>query len=46
MQQAARVADYTAFFLDGNLVEFDRTKTLFSSPSDKRTESYITGRLD
>jgi phosphate transport system ATP-binding protein len=45
MQQAARVADSTAFFLMGNLVEFDKTQTMFTKPSDKRTEDYITGRF-
>ena len=45
MQQAVRVSDYTAFFLLGELVEFNDTKTLFSNPSDKRTEDYITGRF-
>jgi phosphate transport system ATP-binding protein len=45
MQQAARVADDTAFFLMGNLVEFDKTETVFTKPSDKRTEDYITGRF-
>ncbi len=45
MQQAARVSDYTAFFLLGDLVEFDRTDTLFSQPRDRRTEDYITGRF-
>jgi phosphate transport system ATP-binding protein len=45
MQQAARVADFTAFFLLGNLVEFDKTPTVFTKPSDKRTEDYITGRF-
>lgn len=45
MQQAARVSDYTAFFLLGELVEFDRTDNIFSSPKDKRTEDYITGRF-
>jgi phosphate transport system ATP-binding protein len=45
MQQAARVADMTAFFLMGNLVEFDKTETMFTKPSDKRTEDYITGRF-
>jgi phosphate transport system ATP-binding protein len=45
MQQAARVADLTAFFLMGNLVEFDKTTTMFTKPSDKRTEDYITGRF-
>ena len=45
MQQAARVSDKTAFFLLGELVEFDDTERLFSMPSDKRTEDYITGRF-
>jgi phosphate transport system ATP-binding protein len=45
MQQAARVSDYTAYFLLGDLIEFDRTKKLFENPADKRTEDYITGRF-
>jgi phosphate transport system ATP-binding protein len=45
MQQAARVAGYTGFFLMGNLIEFDRTEKIFTNPSDKRTEDYITGRF-
>ena len=45
MQQAARVADKTAFFLLGELVEFDDTVQMFSKPQDKRTEDYITGRF-
>ncbi len=45
MQQAGRVADLTAFFLMGRLVEFDRTTTIFTNPGDKRTEDYITGRF-
>ena len=45
MQQAARIADYTAFFLVGEMVEFDTTSKIFSMPSDKRTEDYITGRF-
>lgn len=45
MQQAARVADYTAFFLMGRLVEFDKTETMFTKPSNQRTEDYITGRF-
>ncbi len=45
MQQAARVADDTAFFLLGELIEFGLTKQLFSYPNDKRTEDYITGRF-
>ena len=44
MQQAARVSDYTAFMYVGNLVEFDATDTLFTKPSKKQTEDYITGR--
>ena len=45
MQQAARISDKTAFFLLGELVEFDNTDRLFSMPRDKRTEDYITGRF-
>jgi phosphate transport system ATP-binding protein len=45
MQQAARISDYTAFFLLGDLVEHDTTSTIFSNPKDKRTEAYITGRF-
>ena len=45
MQQAARVAEFTGFFLLGRLVEFDRTEEIFTTPSDKRTEDYITGRF-
>ena len=45
MQQAARISDKTAFFLLGDMVEFDKTETLFSMPKDKRTEDYITGRF-
>lgn len=45
MQQAARVSDDTAFFLVGEMVEFNDTKTMFTYPSDKRTEDYITGRF-
>ena len=45
MQQATRVSDRTAFFLLGEVVEYDRTETLFSMPQDKRTEDYITGRF-
>ncbi|MBI2794006.1 MAG: phosphate ABC transporter ATP-binding protein [Ignavibacteria bacterium] len=45
MQQAARVSDYTGFFLLGRMIEFDRTRTLFTSPSVKETEDYITGRF-
>lgn len=45
MQQAVRISDKTAFFLLGEVVEFDKTEKLFSMPSDKRTEDYITGRF-
>ncbi|PIQ89244.1 MAG: phosphate ABC transporter ATP-binding protein [Candidatus Omnitrophica bacterium CG11_big_fil_rev_8_21_14_0_20_42_13] len=45
MQQAARVSDYTAFFLLGELVEFDKTQDIFTKPKDNRTEDYITGRF-
>ena len=45
MQQAARVSDYTAFFLLGELIEFDTTDTIFKHPSQKKTEDYITGRF-
>ncbi len=45
MQQAVRISDKTAFFLLGDLVEYDDTEKLFSQPADKRTEDYITGRF-
>lgn len=45
MQQATRVADKTAFFLLGELVEFDDTEKIFNKPNDKKTENYITGRF-
>ncbi len=45
MQQAGRISDRTAFFLHGEIVEFGETATMFSSPRDKRTEDYITGRF-
>lgn len=45
MQQAARVAENTGFFLNGKLVEFDFTQKIFTNPGDKRTEDYITGRF-
>ena len=45
MQQATRIADYTAFFLVGEVVEYAPTDELFSRPQDKRTEDYITGRF-
>lgn len=44
MQQAARIADYTAFFLLGELIEIGKTSNIFTKPQDKRTEDYITGR--
>lgn len=45
MQQAARVSDFTAFFLLGDVVEYGDTETLFSTPANKKTEDYITGRF-
>lgn len=45
MQQAARISDKTAFFLEGELVEWDHTDQIFSNPKDQRTEDYITGRF-
>lgn len=45
MQQAARVSDYTAFLLSGDLVEYSETESLFETPKDSRTEDYITGRF-
>jgi phosphate transport system ATP-binding protein len=45
MQQAARISDYTAFFYLGELVEFDRTGKIFTSPAQKQTEDYVTGRF-
>ncbi|MBY0472417.1 phosphate ABC transporter ATP-binding protein PstB [bacterium] len=45
MQQAARISDRTAFFLLGEMVEFDETATIFTNPKDRRTEHYITGRF-
>ncbi|MFQ5511186.1 MAG: phosphate ABC transporter ATP-binding protein PstB [Candidatus Krumholzibacteriia bacterium] len=45
MQQAARVSDFAAFFYEGHIVEFGRTKRLFTNPSRKQTEDYITGRF-
>ncbi|MEO6912871.1 MAG: phosphate ABC transporter ATP-binding protein PstB [Candidatus Baltobacteraceae bacterium] len=44
MQQAARISDYTAFFLLGDLIEIAKTREMFTNPRDKRTEDYITGR--
>lgn len=45
MQQAARISDRTAFFLNGEVVEYDQTENIFNHPSDKRTEDYIAGRF-
>ena len=45
MQQAARISDYTAFFLLGDMIETDSTSSIFTKPKDKRTEDYITGRF-
>ncbi|MDD5115888.1 MAG: phosphate ABC transporter ATP-binding protein PstB [Candidatus Omnitrophica bacterium] len=45
MQQAARVSDYTGFFLLGELIEFGKTQDIFTAPRDKKTEDYITGRF-
>ncbi|GIN62117.1 phosphate import ATP-binding protein PstB [Robertmurraya siralis] len=45
MQQAARVSDRTAFFLSGEIIEFDETSKIFSMPNDQRTEDYVTGRF-
>jgi phosphate transport system ATP-binding protein len=45
IQQAARVADYTAFLMLGELVEFGKTEKIFTAPSDKRTENYLTGKF-
>lgn len=45
MQQASRISDYTAFFYMGELIEFDKTKKIFTNPEKKRTENYITGRF-
>jgi phosphate transport system ATP-binding protein len=45
MQQAARVSDFTGFFLLGELIEFGETPAIFTTPKDRRTEAYITGRF-
>ena len=45
MQQAARVSDFTAFFFLGEIVEYDKTKVIFTTPEKKQTEEYITGRF-
>jgi len=45
MQQASRISDYTAFFYMGELIEFDKTRNIFTNPEKKQTENYITGRF-
>ena len=45
MQQAARISDRTAFFLNGEVVEYDDTNVIFTNPNDQRTEDYISGRF-
>jgi phosphate transport system ATP-binding protein len=45
VQQAARTADYAAFFLQGELVEYDEGRVIFTTPQNKRTEDYVTGRF-
>jgi phosphate transport system ATP-binding protein len=45
MQQASRISDKTAFFLSGDLVEYDVTEKIFTNPSVKKTEEYISGRF-
>ena len=45
MQQAARISDYTAFFMLGEIVEYSLTEDLFKNPQQKKTEDYITGRF-
>ena len=45
MQQAARISDQTAFFLNGEVVEYDRTEIIYSNPNDKRTDDYISGKF-
>ena len=45
MQQAGRISDYTAFFYMGDLIEFDKTDTIFTNPKMERTENYITGHF-
>jgi phosphate transport system ATP-binding protein len=45
MQQAARVSDYCAFLMLGELVEYDRTERIFTKPKDKRTEDFLTGKF-
>ena len=45
MQQASRISDYTAFFYLGELIEYNKTKIIFTNPEKKQTENYITGRF-
>ena len=45
MQQAARISDHTAFFYLGQLIEYDRTRKLFTNPARKQTQDYVTGRF-
>ncbi|WP_077621497.1 phosphate ABC transporter ATP-binding protein PstB [Sediminibacillus massiliensis] len=45
MQQASRISDYTAFFLNGEVIEYDHTKKIFTNPSEQKTEEYISGRF-
>ena len=45
MQQAARISDKTAFFLLGDLIEYNKTTEIFANPKNKKTEDYITGRF-
>ena len=45
MQQAARISDYTAFYFQGKIIEFGITEKIFTSPANKQTEDYITGRF-
>ena len=45
MSQAARISDYSMFMYLGNLVEYDETRKMFTNPSDKRTEEYLTGQF-
>jgi phosphate transport system ATP-binding protein len=45
MQQAARIADFTALFLLGELIEYDKTGTIFTNPTKKSTQDYVTGRF-
>ena len=45
MQQAAGISDYTAFFYLGELIEYDATRKIFTNPSKKQTEDYVTGRF-